>query len=48
MYMYIQQSPHSAAHEGRFLDERLSRSRFLAGNLVKGEQEMVLLCDLGR
>ena len=40
--------PHSASKEGRLLNKRLSWPRFLAGDLVEGEEEMVFLCDLGR
>ena len=37
---------HSTAEVGGFLDERFSWSRFLAGDLVEGEEEMMLLCNL--
>ena len=39
---------HGAAEEGRFLDQRFPWSGFLTRDLVKGEEEMVFLCDLCR
>ena len=38
---------HGAAEVGRLLDERLSRARLLAGDLIEGEEEVVLVCYLG-